>query len=50
MPKEIFSLEKEVFPYLAKTNQLRGFVHEGEWSHLGTEKELNNFLGNKIII
>lgn len=35
-----FAIEKIVFPELAKTNQLIGYVHRGLWTDIGSEKGL----------
>lgn len=35
-----FSIEKEIFPFLAKKRQLGAFLHSGWWFDAGTEKRL----------
>lgn len=38
--EKTFMLEKEVFPHLAATGNLRAFVHKGFWQDAGTEERL----------
>lgn len=38
--KTSFSIEKDVFPNLAKKRKLSAFIHVGFWSDLGTEERL----------
>lgn len=40
VPQESFSIEKELFPQLAKDKVLSAFIHEGEWIDVGTEDRL----------
>jgi NDP-sugar pyrophosphorylase family protein len=37
---EAFNIEDDVFPELAKNNQLLAYVHRGLWSDIGTEEGL----------
>lgn len=38
--KEVFSVEKDVFPQLAPEKKLGVFLHEGFWIDIGTEERL----------
>ncbi len=39
--QEEFSIEKDIFPNLAKDKKLTAFVHRGSWIDLGTEERLD---------
>ena len=36
-----FSIERDVFPFLAKEKKLSAFIHNGQWIDVGTEERLN---------
>ena len=38
--KVSFSIERDIFPKLAKKGQLAAYIHKGYWTDLGTEKRL----------
>ncbi len=40
VPKEIFSVEKDIFPQLAADKKLSSFLYEGFWMDVGTEERL----------
>ncbi len=35
-----FSIEKDIFPKLAKGGQLAAYIHKGFWTDVGTERRL----------
>ena len=39
--RETFSIEQDIFPKIAKNNQLAVYIHKGYWTDLGTEERLN---------
>ncbi|MBI2450919.1 MAG: nucleotidyltransferase family protein [Parcubacteria group bacterium] len=45
--RETFSIEREIFPNLAKNGHLIAFIHNGYWSDLGTEIRLER--GRKML-
>ncbi len=38
--KTSFSIENDVFPNLAKNNELAAYIHKGYWTDIGTEERL----------
>ena len=38
--KDSFMMETDVFPHLAKNNDLHAFIHQGYWTDVGTQERL----------